>query len=425
MRIWLATVGEPLPINGGNVRLYRTGMLAQYLAGLGHDVLWWNSDFDHHRKVHRTGSDSTIPCSDHLEIRLLHGCGYQNHVSLARFRDQRQVAKAFLHNANDAVQPDVIIAAFPIIELAAACAQYAEARNIPLAMDVRDAWPDIFLDVAPRPLRPIARLLIGPYDAYAKRTLARAHAIFSLTDPFLQWSLDKAGRTRGACDAVIPMTYEMDTPDQVDNNALESWRAEGLDPAQQYIICLFCTFGRQFDIQTICDAAARLESLAIFDVRFVLCGQGEGLEELKRRSLHITSVIFPGWTDRLRITALMSMSSAGLTPYWPDRNFSGNLPNKPIEYLSSGLPILNSLTGHLADLIHEHDIGESYTAGDAISLVEAVLRLRSCNDPTARRQRCAKLFVDRYRSESVLELHHQSILNLVEHFNLQHSSTGQ
>ena len=38
MRIWLATVGEPLPVDAGRQRLLRTGQFAQWLAAHGHEI---------------------------------------------------------------------------------------------------------------------------------------------------------------------------------------------------------------------------------------------------------------------------------------------------------------------------------------------------------------------------------------------------
>jgi hypothetical protein len=53
MRLWLVTVGEPLPSDGPNERLLRTGIFSRFLAEQGHQVVWWTAEFDHVRKCHR------------------------------------------------------------------------------------------------------------------------------------------------------------------------------------------------------------------------------------------------------------------------------------------------------------------------------------------------------------------------------------
>jgi hypothetical protein len=54
MRVWLITVGEPLPLDGPGERMLRTGILAAFLAARGHEVVWWSSSFDHVRKRQRS-----------------------------------------------------------------------------------------------------------------------------------------------------------------------------------------------------------------------------------------------------------------------------------------------------------------------------------------------------------------------------------
>lgn len=50
MNIWLVTIGEPLPIDEGNYRLLRVGILANLLVKKNHNVIWWTSTFNHIEK---------------------------------------------------------------------------------------------------------------------------------------------------------------------------------------------------------------------------------------------------------------------------------------------------------------------------------------------------------------------------------------
>src|SRR5262249_61124298 len=76
MKIWLITVGEPLPIESGQPRLLRTGILADLLARRGHQVTWWTSAFDHFRKRFHSPGNRAIEVRTGLSLRLLDGCGY-------------------------------------------------------------------------------------------------------------------------------------------------------------------------------------------------------------------------------------------------------------------------------------------------------------------------------------------------------------
>jgi len=71
----------------------------------------------------------------------------------------------------------------------------------------------------------------------------------------------------------------------------------------------------------------------------------------------------------------MRISSMGLVAFVNKANYTLNLPNKPIEYLSAGLPIVSSLSGVLARLLSENHCGVTYEAGNPDSLAEALVRL--------------------------------------------------
>ena len=109
---WLVQSGEPLPLSPG-VRRMRSAMLAEELIGRGYDVIWWTSAFDHFTKTWITQKGRDLCPFDGLEIKLLWGRGYDNNVSVARFRDHREVARAFRSQAARRPPPDVVVASLP------------------------------------------------------------------------------------------------------------------------------------------------------------------------------------------------------------------------------------------------------------------------------------------------------------------------
>jgi len=67
MKIWLVTIGEPVPVHEGvRDRLCRTGYFAHLLANHGHNVVWWTSTFDHFRKKHLFEADTFLPVNERL-----------------------------------------------------------------------------------------------------------------------------------------------------------------------------------------------------------------------------------------------------------------------------------------------------------------------------------------------------------------------
>ena len=376
MRIWLVTVGEPLPTDGSNERLLRTGILAGFLSRRGHEVLWWTSAFDHVRKMHRAGKDTFVSLAGNYRIAMLHSCGYRRNISLARLSDHRGLARTFMELAPREPTPDVILCSMPTIELSRETVRYAKERGIPVVLDIRDLWPDVLLDIAPSWARSVARLFLSSLFRDLREACAGATAVIGITDPIVDWGVRYAGRPKTGLDRAFPFGYvgQIPLPGEMEK-AQHYWGALGIgaDPGE-FLVCFFGTIGRQFDLDTVIMAARRLEGGAR-RFRFVLCGSGDMLPHYRKLAGDITNVVFPGWVGAAEIWTLMRIAWAGLAPYRNSMDFRLSLPNKSIEYLSAGLPLVSSLTGELERLLEEHGCGVTYTEGDAGSLATALVEL--------------------------------------------------
>lgn len=372
MRAWLVTVGEPLPCDGPDERLHRTGMLAESLASRGHEVLWWSSTFDHARKQFRGVGDGQVAPSGAARIRLLHGPAYRRNVSLARLANHRAIGRQFRELAPTEPTPDVILASWPTIELSREAVAYGRARGIPVVLDVRDLWPDIFVELAPPMARGLARLATSSMTRAASQAFGGAAAITGVTPPFVAWGLDHAARPASAGDLAFPLAYGDKVPDLTAiARAKASWAKLGVGGA--FVVAFVGTMGLQkLDMAPVIAAARALRSE---NVQFVLCGDGDGLSTFKAMAAGLDNVVFPGWVGWAEIWTLLRMASVGLAPYRNSLNYTGNLPNKPIEYLSAGLPILSSLDGMLRSLLARHGCGITY--GSAGDLVAALSTLRA------------------------------------------------
>jgi glycosyltransferase involved in cell wall biosynthesis len=370
MKIWLITIGEPLPTDGPNERLLRTGILAGMLSNAGHEVLWWTSSFDHVRKTHRVEQDTSIQITDNYRLVMLRSSGYQRNISVARLTDHREHARKFTVLAPSESVPDVILCSMPTIELSRAAVQYAIARNIPIALDIRDLWPDIFVDHAPPWTQGLARLLLQPLFRDLRWACSKATAITGITAPIVAWGLSYADRPRTDLDRDFPLGYVEQKPTNEEiENARTYWKEHGIgcDP-HEFVICFFGTIGRQFDLDTVIEAARRLNG-GTRPFRFVLCGTGDRLSHYQNRAHGLSNVVFPGWVGASEIWVLMRLAKLGLAPYCNTKDFRSSLPNKSIEYLSSGLPLVSCLTGVLHNLLERNNCGVTYAEGDVGSLV--------------------------------------------------------
>ncbi|HZO90868.1 MAG TPA: glycosyltransferase family 4 protein [Chthonomonadaceae bacterium] len=400
MRAWLITVGEPLPTDGPDERLLRTGILANLLASRGHRVVWWTSTFDHMRKRQRFPQDTVVDRDANLRIVLLHAGAYRQNVSLRRILNHRGVARKFSRLARHEPPPDVILCSLPTLELCLAATAYGRQHGIPVILDIRDLWPDIFLELAPAWGQGAARALLAPMYGMARTACRDATALVGLTPEFIAWGTRLAGRPRSPLDRDFAMGYTQAAPGPQEQARAEAfWAKQGLCPnSGEFIACFFGTFGRQFDLETVIEAARRLQGSGRA-FRFVLCGKGDNLEHYRRLAQECGNVLFPGWVGAPEIWMLMRLAAVGLAPYRNSFNFTANLPNKPIEYLSAGLPILSSLSeGILKNLLDAHGGGFTYT--DAASLATI---LRDLYDHPERREACSEQALALYRERFIGE----------------------
>ena len=403
MRIWLVTVGEPLPTDGSNERLLRTGILAGFLVRKGHEVLWWTSAFDHVRKTRRAVENTFVSLAGNYRIGMLRSCGYRRNISLARLFDHRGLARNFIELAPREPSPDVILCSMPTIELSREAVRYAKGRGIPVVLDIRDLWPDVLLDIAPSWARWAARLFLSSLFRDLREACAGATAVIGITDPIVEWGVRYAGRPKTGLDRAFPLGYveQIPLPEEMEK-AQRAWGGLGIgaNPGE-FLVCFFGTIGRQFDLGTVIKAARRLEGGGR-RFRFVLCGSGDMLPRFRKLAGDITSVVFPGWVGAAEIWTLMRIARVGLAPYHNSIDFRSSLPNKSIEYLSAGLPLVSSLTGELERLLEEHGCGVTYTEGDAESLATALVELY---DHRARLETMADnalaLYIGRFTAERI------------------------
>ena len=372
MKVWLVHVGEPLPIDALNERQLRMSLFAQTLAGLGHEVVWWSSTFDHTHKRQRFACDTVVKVSDRLTLQLMHARPYASNISISRLVNHRQLARAFVRLAGAigaGERPDVIFASMPTLELSAAATRYGRRLKIPVVVDVRDLHPDIYQSLVPGVVRPLARLALAPLYRDLRASVRLATGLVAIAPSFLAWALRHAMRSAGPMDAVFPLAYpELKASTDELHVAADRLRVAGVR-ADRKIIWYVGTFNRWIDLETPIRAARILADEGRSDVQFVFSGSGGFDDEWRRLAASLPNVVFTGWIDTPKIAYMRSIASVGLAPYRPGFNTVGN---KLFEYMAGGLPILLSIGGDAKAIIEAYDCGLAYPGADPGGLASAI-----------------------------------------------------
>ena len=378
LNVWIVSTGEPLPLSGKEGRLMRAGQLATLLAKRGHSVTWWASTFDHTQKVQLSDSQKIIQLHTNLKLVMLKGRAYSNNISIQRIGNHRDTAAAFSRATVEVAAPDIIVVCMPTIELCAAVADYAETHNVPFVIDVRDIWPDMWLDIVPAFLKPLARIFLSPYNRTLAKAVIRSAAITAVSLPAVVWARKKAGQTMATQDRVFHLSYTPpESSSKLTSEARQFWeRYPSVVAPNSLVLAYIGSFMHRLYFDDVIAAARQLYQANEHDIVFVLCGRGPQSDLIDVASKELPNIIAPGWIDPSKAEILYKIAKVGLLPYPNGSDFPLLLPNKFGEYVSHGLPILSSLGGYVGDLLTQYNCGLVYPPDDGAALVECILRLK-------------------------------------------------
>ncbi len=359
MKVWILQTGEPLHCDGGNPRPMRAMNLADALVAKGHDVVIWSSAFYHQDKRSRTAYYQEIEVSKGLLIRLVPSPGYSRNIGIGRLYDHFRLGKNLsrILKSFSSDHPDVIFVGFPPIEAASVMVSFAHARAVPVVLDAKDQWPEIFLEVLPKFLWPLGRLVLYRYFLERRRIFSRATAFCSMSDEFIDWMCVVADRERRPVDCSAPLTAApREFSDAELGSAKRWWREQGVDLETKKRAVFIGSFSSAFDFYVI----FLLAEMALANnnpCQFVICGEGGDSSAVRALFRGCRNVVVSGWIDSPKIKVLYESSSAMIAPYRPNDAFSRSIPNKIMDALCYGCAIISTLDGKTRSLVSSSRIG--------------------------------------------------------------------
>ncbi len=374
--VWIFQSGEPLQTDNDNARPMRAMNLSNALVKAGHRVVLWSSAFHHLEKRHRSQVAASFRLNESLEIRLVPSRGYQKNIGAARLLDHAQMACNLRKMVKkDVILPDAAFIGFPPIETAAFLAPWLSRRLVPVLLDVKDQWPEMFLDAFPKRFRTVGKFLLAPYFTLARRAMQAATGISGMANGYIDWATGFAGRKQNGLDAVFPLTSPSRGATDAQLADAHNWcRKQGFLKDRATYILFAGTFNSVFDFKPVLESA-RLFMVNGSRVEFILCGDGGFAGEVRKMMSGLPNVHFPGWVSRPKIEALAEISQAMIAPYQNIDYFIRSIPNKICDVLSLGLPILCPLQGEVAALIAEYGVGMRYGTDTGKSLHDCILSL--------------------------------------------------
>ena len=375
LSIWFIKAAEELP-KENNYHLGRIGALAKYLSKQGHTIVWWKSSYYHGCKRYICNRYRKLCINKHEKVILLHSrISYKKNISLRRIVYYKLLAREFKRHYNEEPTPDVIFCAWPTAEFAQAAVNYGKKHHIPVILDIRDYWPDIFVRAFPHIFQSISRILLTPMKWKAAKIMQQAYAITGVTDYAVLWGCTYARRKPQARDRAFFIGCEqIEDIETLKCNIPIEWEKQGVN-STTWNICFISSLRSQgMDLETCISSVINL-SKKYPNIRLTIAGDGDSKEKFEKLASNSKNIIFLGWQNDKGMNTLMSISKCGLYCLQNTEDFINTFSNKAIQYLSAGLPIINSLNGFAKTLLSDTGAGLSYKEGNVDDCMRQIEKL--------------------------------------------------
>lgn len=333
----------------------------------GYQVLYITANFSHATKRKRGGDWEIIPNGISSNILLLPTRIYSEHIGLKRILWLRDFCQALRVVFKSYGKPSLVYYPAPLIFADWFIARMKKKLRFNLIVDIRDLWPELFVNrFGSKTFRLIIKFIVSPI--YISRWVAVKSAD-AITAPSRGY-LDKFYRQRKINKVVYYSPVD-----------IEKFRAAMAAPSvlpitkniNEIWVVLTGSIGSNFDLNGLVEAAA-IFKLRNRNVKFIVTGDGSKKRDLLDAVANsgLDNLHYMGVLNYHQLCKVYYYADIGLSAY--DRSSTVTMPTKAYEYVSAGLPIVNSLKGEFAKFIDDNRIGFSYAPGNGSDLAECVLR---------------------------------------------------
>jgi glycosyltransferase involved in cell wall biosynthesis len=242
-----------------------------------------------------------------------------------------------------------------------------------LILDIFDLWPELFILAFPRPLKPLAPILLSPLFWLKKYTFYQADALTALCKTYIEKAKEDISKFHAVPAKIIFNGIDVEAFRTLfSDNDERSDLIIKIGKQQGDISVIFAgTLGNNYDIKTILQAALEIEKRGR-RIKIWIAGEGP----LKSHIINFikdkrpANLVYLGKLSHHDLAKIYHISDIGLCSYRPESNVA--MPDKVYDYMAAGLPIVNSLRGELEDILINYQIGIQYIAGDPKSLADAL-----------------------------------------------------
>jgi glycosyltransferase involved in cell wall biosynthesis len=269
-----------------------------------------------------------------------------------------------------------------------------DATGLPVVYEVRGFWEDTWLS------RHAANADLKLSDRYVYTRGLETHC---MTESDLVVTLGEAMREE-IIKRGVPAEKIIIVPNGVseeflrplpDGAALKA--SLGIKP-DEHVIGLVSSLVAHEGIGTLLEAVKILGDRGI-KARALIVGDGPERTTLQRRAAELgLDAVFTGRVPSAKVRDYHSVLDVFVVPRTPDRVCQLVTPLKPVEAMASGLPVVVSSVGALAEIVHDGETGMLFAPLDAGELANRLQQLLASPDLRAKLGSRARDWVARDRT---------------------------
>lgn len=260
---------------------------------------------------------------------------------------------------------DVVVASSTPLTVALPALAAHRLRNLPFVFEIRDPWPEL-----PRAMGIGSPPLWAAMDRLADAACCHAAAVVALSEGMAETAI-----AHGAVPSavhVVPNGADLD----LFGPQVAPWRPA--EAGSQEALAVYAgAHGQANGLDHLLDAAARLRARRV-PLRLLLVGEGGEKPRLMARAAAegLDNLTFLDPLPKRRLAGLLAGSQIGVQCLAPVPEFAEwTAPNKLMDYLAAGLPVVANLPGRAARLLADGPCGIATPPGDAAALGEALAAL--------------------------------------------------
>lgn len=299
---------------------------------------------------------------------------------------------------------DVTIGTSPTFFAAMAAADAAKRNRAPFIMEVRDLWPDIFVDLGVITNQRIIKLL----RLWEMSLYKRAARVVTVTESFRASLLERGLPP----DKVHTITNGADI-DFWTPRSPQPETAASLGLSGCFVVLYLGTHGISQRLSQVVEAAKSLQNRT--DIKFLLVGAGAEKAALQQqaREARLENLVFHDPVDKEQVREMYAMADAALVPLRDIPLFDAFIPSKLFEVMAVGKPVIGCLRGEAADILRRSKGGMLVKPEDCHALAAVVREL--ADDPG----RCRELgcrgrkFVEKNYSREMLATRYETLMEQV------------